>query len=42
MYDVIYNVIRGIFSSKLEKPEEGNDVLKAKHFCTESILPESA
>ena len=34
MYDVIQLVICGIFTCKLELPEEGNDVLKAKRFST--------
>ena len=39
MYDVIWLVICGMFISKLEIPEEGNDVLNAKHFCSKSALP---
>ena len=31
MYNVIYLVICGIFTSKLEILEEGNDVLNAEH-----------
>ena len=38
MYDVIQLVICGIFTCKLELPEEGNDVLNAKHFGTKSAL----
>ena len=38
MYDVIYLVICGIFTSKLEIPEDGNGVLNAKHFSTKSAL----
>ena len=36
--DVIQLVICGIFSCKLELPEEGNDVLNAKRFGTKSAL----
>ena len=38
MYDVIYLVICGIFTCKLEIPVEGNDVLNAKCFGTKSAL----
>ena len=38
MYDVIKPVICGIFTIKLEIPEEGNDVLNAKHCGTKSAL----
>ena len=38
MYDVIQLVICGIFTCKLELPEEGNDVLKAKRFSTKSAF----
>ena len=36
--DVIQLVICGIFTCKLELPEEGNDVLNAKRFGTKSAL----
>ena len=39
MYDVIELVICGIFTCKLEIPEEGNDALNAKHYGTKSALP---
>ena len=39
MYDAIKLVICGIFTGELEIPEEGNDVLNAKHFCAKSALP---
>ena len=38
MYDVIQLVICGIFTYKLELPEEGIDVLNAKHFGKKSAL----
>ena len=38
IYDVIWLVIYGIFTSKLELPEEGNDVLNAEHFGTKAAL----
>ena len=37
MYNVIYLVICGIFTSKLEILEEGNDVLDAEHLV-QSLL----
>ena len=33
MYDVIYLVICGIFTSKLEIPVEGNNVLNVEHLA---------
>ena len=38
MYDVIQLVICGIFTYKLELPEEGIDVLNAKRFGKKSAL----
>ena len=45
MYNVIYLVICGIFISKLEILEEGNDVLNAEHLVQSLLccnLPEGA
>ena len=45
MYDVIYLVICGIFTSKLEIPVEGNNVLNAEHLVQRLLccnLPEGA
>ena len=45
MYNVIYLVICGIFTSKLEILEEGNDVLNAEHLVERLLccnLPEGA
>ena len=45
MYNVIYLVICGIFTSKLEILEEGNDVLNAEHLVQSLLccnLPEGA